>query len=113
MTARYVLTSQAKQDLAEIAEYIAEESGSDPAEYVIEKIRETFRFLAEQPGVGHVREDLADDPSVRFWAVYSYLIIYAHDERPLGIVSIVHGSRDPGEIRRHLHEAREAHAEDE
>lgn len=113
MTARFVLSRQAKQDLADIAEYIAEESGPDPAEYVVEKIRETFRFLAEQPGVGHVREDLAEDPAVRFWAVFSYLIAYVPDERPLGVVCIVHGSRDPGEIARHLRRARSSHPEDE
>lgn len=108
MTARFVLTRQAQQDLSEIAEYLAEENGLDTAEHVVEKIRETFRFLAERPGGGHVREDLSDDPAVKFWAVYSYLIAYEHDERPLVIVCIVHGSRDPDEIQRHLRAPREA-----
>lgn len=102
MSARYVLTLQARQDLAELAEYVAAESGLEPAEYVVEKIRESFRFLAEQPGAGHVRQDLSEDPEVRFWPVFSYLIAYAHEEHPLAIVAIVHGARDPGEIRRHL-----------
>ncbi len=49
----------------------------------MEKIRESFRFLAEQPGAGHVREDLTEDPAVRFWTVFSYSVAYAHAEQPL------------------------------
>lgn len=104
--ARYVLTLQAQQDLDDVAAYLAAESGSDTAEYVVEKMRESFRSLVEQPGAGHLRVDLAEDPAVRFWSVFSFLIAYAHEARPLTIVSIVHGSRDPGEIQRHLQKAR-------
>lgn len=107
MTAPYVLTLQAKQDLVDIVSYIAEQSGLEAAEHVFVKLREAFRFLAEQPGAGHVRDDLADDPAVRFWGVYSYLIAFVPEERPLSVVSIVHGSRDPDEIRRHVEEATE------
>ena len=32
--------------------------------------------------MGHLRQDLADEP-LRFWAVYSYLIIYREDSDPL------------------------------
>ena len=106
MTARYVLTLRARQDLAEIAGYLAAESGPVAAEYVIEKLREAFRFLAEQPGVGHLREDLTGEIGVRFWVVFSFLIAYVHDKQPLGILTIVHGSRDPVEIKRHLRQAR-------
>lgn len=113
MTAQYFLTLQARQDLAEIADYVAAESGLEPAEFVVEKLREGFLFLAEQPGVGHVREDLAEDPSVRFWPVFSYLIAYAYAQRPLGIVGIVHGARDPAEILRHLKRARQTRPEGE
>ena len=107
MTARYVLTLQAKKDLADIGNYIAEQSGLEPAEHVLGQLREAFRFLVEQPGVGHIREDLADDPAVRFWGVYSYLIAFVPGERPLPVVSVVHGSRNPDEIRRHVREATE------
>ena len=106
MTARYVLTPRAKRDLVQIGDSIADEAGLVIAEYVLEKFREAFRFLAEQPGAGHVREDLAEDPAVKFWAVFSYFVAYAHEERPLGIVAIVHGSRDPDVMRRQLRENR-------
>ncbi len=43
--------------------------------------------------MGHLRQDLADEP-LRFWAVYSYLIIYREDSDPLEIVRVLHGARD-------------------
>ncbi len=43
--------------------------------------------------MGHLREDLAEEP-LRFWPVYSYLIIYRPDSRPLEIVRVLHGARD-------------------
>jgi len=76
MTARYVLTAQAKQDLADIAEYVAESSGLAPAEQVVRELQRGFQFLADQPDAGHGREELTEDPGVRFWSVFSYLIAY-------------------------------------
>jgi antitoxin ParD1/3/4/toxin ParE1/3/4 len=31
---------------------------------------------------------------VKFWPVYSYLIVYSPDTRPLEIVRVLHGARD-------------------
>jgi antitoxin ParD1/3/4 len=45
------------------------------------------------PGAGHWRKDLTDE-SVRFFAVYSYLIVYRPETKPLQVVAILHGSRD-------------------
>ena len=105
MTEGYVLTLRARQDLADIAEAIAEESGSARALRVIETMRGTFRFLAENPRVGHPRADLSDDPGVRFWPVFSYLVAFVPGETRadlLGIVGILHGARDPEKIRHRL-----------
>jgi antitoxin ParD1/3/4/toxin ParE1/3/4 len=52
-----------------------------------------MRRLAQTPGMGHLREDLADEP-LRFWPVYSYLIIYRPETDPLEIVRVLHGARD-------------------
>ena len=62
MTANYVLTLRARQDLVDIGDYIAEQSGLAPAEHVLYEFREAFCLLAKQPGVGHVRDDLAEIP---------------------------------------------------
>jgi toxin ParE1/3/4 len=50
-------------------------------------------FLSRTPGAGHLREDLTDT-TVKFWPVFSYLIIYKATVRPIGIVRVVHGSRE-------------------
>lgn len=56
-------------------------------------LRSAMRKLAEMPGMGHLRHDLADEP-LRFWSVFSYLIIYRPDTSPLQIVRVLHGARD-------------------
>ena len=63
------------------------------AERVERAIREKIVSLASTPGGGHWRRDLTDE-SVRFFAVYSYLIVYRPETKPLQIVAILHGSRD-------------------
>jgi antitoxin ParD1/3/4/toxin ParE1/3/4 len=53
--------------------------------------------LADMPGMGHSRVDLTDEP-VLFWPVYGYLVVYRPESRPLEVVRVVHGSRDPKAI---------------
>jgi plasmid stabilization system protein ParE len=89
---RYVLTAAARADLFEIAEFIRQDSPG-AARRVVESLREAMAKLAGMPEMGHVREDLAR-VSLRFWPVYSYLIIYRPESRPLQILRILHGARD-------------------
>jgi plasmid stabilization system protein ParE len=97
MTARYVLAPQAALDVFEIWDYLKEQTGITIADRVESAIREKIAFLAATPGVGHRRKDLTD-ADVKFFAVYSYLIVYRPDTTPLQIVSILHGRRDMGQI---------------
>jgi plasmid stabilization system protein ParE len=60
---------------------------------VRDAIHDAVGKLAESPDIGHTREDLTDRP-VKFWAVYSYLIVYDPASRPLTIVAVLHGARD-------------------
>lgn len=53
--------------------------------------------LAEMPGIGHAREDLADEP-LRFFNMKGYLIIYRPGTPPLQIIHVVHGARDVGAV---------------
>ncbi len=108
MIARYDLTAQAKQDLVEIVDFIAEEGGAAAADRVVREFRRNFQLLADRPGIGHRRNDLADDPDVRFWNVHAYLVVFVPIVNPLTVVSIVHGARDPEEIRKHLRVAETA-----
>ena len=54
-------------------------------------------YLAANPGGGHWRRDLTDE-SVRFYSVYSYLIVYRPQTKPLEVVAILHGGRDLEEL---------------
>lgn len=89
---RFLLTPAAKEDLDEIADFIRQDS-PDAAIRVLRKLRESMRKLAGMPEMGHLREDLADEP-LRFWPVYSYLIIYRPETRPIQILRVLHGARD-------------------
>jgi toxin ParE1/3/4 len=52
-----------------------------------------MQMLASTPFAGHKREDLTDEP-VRFWSVFSYLIVYDPQSKPLGVARILHGRQD-------------------
>ena len=88
----FVLTPAASRDLEEIWDYVAADNRK-VAGRVLDKIEAVMRKLARTPGIGHVREDLADRRH-RFFLVYSYLIVYRPDTRPLQVIRILHASRD-------------------
>jgi plasmid stabilization system protein ParE len=96
MAARFVFTEEAELQLLEILDYVANESES-AAVRVRNAIYDAVGLLAERPGIGHTREDLTDRP-VKFWSVYSYLIVYDPESRPLTIVAFLHGARDVREL---------------
>lgn len=97
MSARYLLAPEAAQDLVEIWRYIKTESSAAVADRVERVILEQIVFLARTPGAGHWRKNLTDEP-VKFFPVYSYLIVYRPETKPLEIVSVLHGHRDVGRI---------------
>ncbi|MBS1816538.1 MAG: type II toxin-antitoxin system RelE/ParE family toxin [Acidobacteria bacterium] len=89
---RYQLTSEARSQVDEIGDFVAEES-VDAALRVLDALEDAFRRLAEMPEIGHLREDLTDRP-VKFWSVFSYLIVYDPASRPLTVLAVLHGARD-------------------
>jgi plasmid stabilization system protein ParE len=91
---RYVLTLEAQKDLRQIRDYLTMEAGFRVARHVIASMVEAFRRLAQTPGQGHFREDLTSRKELRFWTVFSYLIVYRIDERPLTVIAVIHGKRD-------------------
>jgi antitoxin ParD1/3/4 len=97
MKRRYVLAPQAARDLVDIWRYIKQESSRETADRVESVIRSKFAYLADFPGGGHWRRDLTQAP-VRFFSVYSYLIVYRPETKPLQIVAIIHGHRDVATI---------------
>ena|SRR5579859_5602007 len=96
MKSRYVLSPEAAEDLASIWQYINTQSSVEMADRVESVVRERFAFLAHNPDAGHQRRDLTD-LDVRFFPVYSYLIVYRRT-KPLQVVAILHGRSDVHKI---------------
>jgi toxin ParE1/3/4 len=72
---------------------VKENTSIAAADHVESAIRERIVFLAGVPGGGHWRKDLTDE-NVKFYPVYSYLIVYRPDTKPLQIAAILHGRRN-------------------
>ncbi len=91
----YALSAEAEQDLQEIRAYYLKKvgAGARVARYVGREITAAFEFLATTPGAGHARPDLTSEP-MKFWRVFSYLIVYDPAMRPLGIARVLHSRRD-------------------
>jgi antitoxin ParD1/3/4/toxin ParE1/3/4 len=94
---RYILAPEAALDLVEIWRYQKNKASVEIAERIERAIRDKIVFLASVPGAGHWRKDLTDE-SVRFFAVYSYLIVYRPETKPLEVAAILHGSREVEQI---------------
>ena len=93
------LAPQARADIREIWTYIAADS-SEAAGRVRNAILDSCRRLAQHPRIGHRRDDLTSRDDVLFWPVYSYLIVYRADTKPLEILRVLHGNRDVSRILR-------------
>jgi toxin ParE1/3/4 len=93
MSRRFILSGPASQDLDGILSYVLEHGGPGRAQHVADRLHEAFTRLANTPGLGHRREDLTPLP-VRFFTVWSYLVIYRVETKPLQIIRVLHGARD-------------------
>ncbi len=92
----FALTLQAELDLNEIWDYIARDS-LEQADRVVTELEKAMLALAHQPGMGHLREDWADSRH-RFWPVYSYIIMYRSETKPLQILRVISGYRNLAEL---------------
>jgi plasmid stabilization system protein ParE len=91
---RYRLTPKARQGLAEILEYVSREFGTDAAEAVLDRLVAAFELIAGQPGIGHAREDLTENGTVRFWSVPPTLIAYRAHADFVEVLIVERGERD-------------------
>ena len=96
---RYLLSPEAAADLVQIWRYLKEQSSVEIADRVESVIREKIVFLATNPGAGHWRKNLTVE-AVKFFPVYSYLIVYRPGTKPLQVLSILHGRRDVEQVLR-------------
>ena len=89
----FVLHPEALADIEEIWEFIAADNLA-AADRVLDEIWEAAQSLATFPRMGHIRADLTSRP-LRFHTVRDYLIAYAPEEKPLVVIAILHGRRNP------------------
>ena len=82
---------RARSDLAEIWDYIADDSEAR-ADAFIDTLDERFQTLAASPGMGRLRDDLAE--GLRSFPVGRYVIFYRTVPEGVEIVRVLHGARD-------------------
>ena len=87
----YWLNRQARRDLVEIWDYVADDS-EIAADGLVRTIVETFRILAQHPRMGRSREDLC--ARCRSFAVGQYVIVYRVGTPGARILRVVHGMQD-------------------
>jgi len=90
---RFVLTKPAERDLDQIKQFLVERAGPRIARRVLKEVRAVLARLGDEPEISHVRDDLTARP-VKFWPVFSYLIVYDSQSKPVEIIRILHGMRD-------------------
>ena len=83
----------AARDIFEIWQFVAEQN-PDAAKRVRDDILGMIRKLVAFPYSGHQRLDLTSHP-LRFQTLRDYLIAYAPDEKPLAVIAVLHGRRNP------------------
>ena len=91
---RLVLARDARQDLLEIAAYIARESGSDRrGDAFLEAVFATCETLATHPEMGQLRTEFAAG-QYRSFSVGSYVIFFRPTNNGIVVARVLHGSRD-------------------
>jgi plasmid stabilization system protein ParE len=94
----YEVSAEAQDDLFGIWSHIAEDS-VELANRIDSEFHALFASLGRMPGQGHIRKDLTTRP-VRFFPLYSYLVIYQPDVKPTRIMAVLRGKRNVKRILR-------------
>ena len=93
----FVVTKGAERDIDHIKQFLVEKAGPRIARRVLKDVRSALTLVGERPGVGHLREDLTSRP-LKFWPVYSYLVVYDPETKPVQIIRVLHSMRDVEDI---------------
>jgi toxin ParE1/3/4 len=89
----YAFLPEALADLDEIWEFIRTDN-LDAADRIIAEILRSIEALVASPNRGWKRSKLTPRP-LRFILVREYLIAYAPEEKPLSVIAVIHGRRNP------------------
>jgi len=90
------ISPKAKDDLAEIKEYISQELGNPQAAVnLLSKITKKIRGLTEYPEMGTPLSSLVDiQTDYRFVVCANYLVFYRYEDRSILVSRILYGRRD-------------------
>ncbi|MGH9728842.1 MAG: type II toxin-antitoxin system RelE/ParE family toxin [Candidatus Acidiferrales bacterium] len=102
MNGGFVLHPEALTDLEEIWEFIAADN-LNAADQILQEIHDEILALVPFPQQGHARPDLTSRP-LRFHSVRNFLIAYAPEEKPLLVIAVLHGHRNPRVLAAFLRE---------
>ncbi|OWY66762.1 plasmid stabilization protein [cyanobacterium TDX16] len=86
------ITAPASRDIESIIDDVADNSGFDVAERILERINQKCITLANFPNMGRRRDELA--PGLRSFPVDAYLIFYRLVENGIEVERVVSGYRD-------------------
>jgi toxin ParE1/3/4 len=92
MTPQFRLTEPAIQDIEEIADYIAKQSGLEQSERFLSKLDVKFAKIAQFPNLGRRRDEIL--PGLRSLTIDNYLILYMPIEQDVEIFRVISGYRD-------------------
>ncbi|SRR5713101_5674067 len=102
---RLFLSPRANTDLVDIWNYIASDSEAH-ADAFIDKLDETLRLIAKQPGIGRRRDGLVW--GIQSFPVANYIIFYRAVSRGVEVVRVLHASRDIEAIFRQTEDSDES-----
>lgn len=92
MTPQFRLTKPAIQDIEQIADYIATQSGLAKSENFLSKLDAKFAKIAQFPNLGRQRDEIL--PSIRSLSIDNYIILYTPQGQDVEIFRVVNGYRD-------------------
>lgn len=90
------ISPEAKNDLAEIKDYISQElCNPQAAVNLASKITRKIRGLSEHPGIGASLSSIMDiQTDYRFLVCTNYLILYRYEDETVFVSRILYGKRD-------------------
>jgi plasmid stabilization system protein ParE len=86
------VTPVAAREIDTIVTALADDNPA-AAELWLDRLDSALDRLGAYPRIGHRRDDLTDRP-VRFYRVYSHLLVYRDDTTPPTVIDVVHAARD-------------------
>ena len=92
MSPKFRLTQPAIQDIEQIADYIASQSGLDRADCFLSNLDAKFAKIAQFPNIGRQRDEIL--PLLRSLSIDNYLILYMPIGQDVEILRVVSGYRD-------------------